>query len=401
MATSLQPKRLCNPAILKKIDFPLLTKLLEPFRAYLEGRSLLWTEIEAEFDYPTLAIALADPTEETPEELMDAIYFIDVMADDDLFDRIHAEAVESGVDLGTSNELTPADLAVRVWLADRNILERVHAEQYLTRPKKFQSYFADHLDVPDLQYPSDPTLKGLETDLNEWFDTHKKGRGTRVFPFFREDGVWFMVRHGQRMKREGTMEPNGGSGSKYYRPETFDVLIYYPEQRELTIHTQTKGETQAYCKHIGKHLFGDAGLFDFENAKPKYTLKPLIDQGPEVLACRKGEGVQAVRMVELQFIHDFEQRYVECHRGDDVFAAMAAKNRGIPEDAQLVRVSFKVLFEGAIKWRTVTLCMPNIASFDRESDAQTIHAWLAKRGFLCMIEPEAADARPAEAVAVS
>ena len=394
MAQSLRLKRFTNVAVLKRIEFSLLLEFLESnvrIRAFLVERGLVWTTDPRQFDYNELARILMSPSVETPDELLDALYFVDGLADPEYCDRILEEAQKAGINLGTEDP-SPEDLALRAWLADRNILERVHAEQYRVRPKKFGSYFARSDARLDLDRPSDIVLSELEDDLDEWFDFKKKGRGTKVFPFFKSDGVWFLVRHGQRIKREGTLEADGESGSIFYRPEKFDVLIYYPHKGELAIHADTKGEREAYCRCLGEHLFGDANFFRLDDAIAKYTLQPLIEHGRDALICTDVEGIKHIRLYELQFKRDSNQPNRWTVWGEDVFSDLELKGPDLVEEADnisLLKAKFKVTFAGG-RERAVTVEPPNSASFEREPDNSVIHEWLDRRGFICTHDNEEA-----------
>jgi DNA invertase Pin-like site-specific DNA recombinase len=308
---------------------------------------VLGDSAKGQFDYSQLARILMSPDAETPGELLDALYFVDNLSDPDCYDRILQECQEAGIDLG-GNDLSPEDLAIRAWLADRNILERVHAEQYRARPQRFESFFAGLADRPDLTYPTDTVLAALEGDLNEWFDFKQKGRGARVFVFARADGVWFLVRHGQRIKREGTVEADESSGSVFYRPEKFDVLIYYPDKGELAINTETKGERRAYCRYLGKHLFGDTEFFRFDDPISKYTLTPLITMGREALRCGDVQGLGLVLLQELHIAHNSDQDDIEVRKAsEDVFRALENQNRSLQNEEAaitLVKAKFRVTF---------------------------------------------------------
>lgn len=388
MASSYKIRRFTNVAILRRIDFPLLLEFFESdsvFQDFLVERGLTWTRDADQFDFHELARILMSPGIDTPDEFLDALYFVDNLADPDCYDRILEEAQETGIDLGPEDP-TPEDLTLRVWLADRNILERVHAEQYRVRPKRFESYFAGLEDRPDLDYPSEVVLSALEADLNEWFDFKKKGRGAKVFPFPKNDAFWFLVRHGQRIKREGTVEADGDSGSVFYRPEKFDVLIYYPDKGELAIYTETKGERKAYCRYFGKHLFGDIEFFRFDDPVAKYTLQPLIDSGRDALVCSDVDGIEHIRLYELQSRRDGDQLNRRSVWGDDVFSDLELNGPDLREEAEsitLLKAKFKVTFDGG-RERVVAVEPPNTASFDRESDNAVIHEWLDRQGFICM-----------------
>jgi hypothetical protein len=60
--------------------------------------------------------------------------------------------------------------------------------------------------VPEFVLPKAKAIQALEHELDEWFLEHKRGRGTRVFVYAKEDSCWFLVRHGDPFKREGSLD---------------------------------------------------------------------------------------------------------------------------------------------------------------------------------------------------
>jgi len=380
MASNFKLRHFSSPSTLKAIHRPLLLEFLAPHRDFLAGRGLTLDDGGA-LDYDALASSLMSPDENTPDALLDALFFVDEMSLPAYFDDLMEEARLAGVDLGPDGRLTPADLAVRVWLHDPDVLERLHAERFLVKPKSFQSFLSVSERLPDVQYQAKAMLESLQDDLNDWFDTHKRGRGTRVFPFVREDGVWFLVRHGQPYKREGTIE-NGESSSVYYRPEKFDVLLYNPELGELAIHASTKGEKTTYCQLLGKHVFNNEAFFDIEGVSGKFTLRPILEDGRDCVAVSDIEGIDKIRLSELQFRHDAEQYHVEVHKADDVFTALEEIGRTVPPGARLLKAGFKVKFRNAVRPRTVVIRPPNVTIFDRESDAELLNLWMTRRRFI-------------------
>ena len=385
MASNFKLRRFSSPDTLKTIHRPLLLEFLRPHREFLTGRGLMLDDGGA-LDYDALASILMSPDENTPDALLDALFFVDEMSLPVFFDDLMEEAQVAGVDLGSDDRVTPADLAVRVWLHDPDILERLHAERFLVKPKSFQSFLSTATSLPDVQYPGEVMLAALQDDLNDWFDTHKRGRGTRVFPFVREDGVWFLVRHGQPYKREGTIE-NGESSSVYYRPEKFDVLVYNPGLGELAIHASTKGEKTTYCRLLGKHVFGNEAFFDIEGTGGKFTLQPILEDGRACVAVSDIEGIDEIRLSELQFRHEADQYHVEVHKADDVLTALRDIDRRVPPMARLLKAGFKVKFRDAVRPRTVVIRPPNVTIFDRESDAELLNLWMARRGFTQVPRP--------------
>ncbi len=57
--------------------------------------------------------------------------------------------------------------------------------------------------IAKFKQPTARTLTALERDLDDWYEQKKRGRRSRVFVFPKEDAIWFMVRHGDPLRREG------------------------------------------------------------------------------------------------------------------------------------------------------------------------------------------------------
>jgi hypothetical protein len=392
MSKSFRVRRFANPALLKQIDSPLLVQFLTPHAAYLAGRGVDLSDAHA-LDYDALAAALADPGDDAPDPLLEAIYFIDEAADDEFADTLLVEAESKGIALVDGQDASPADIAVRLWLADPHVLQNLHAERFLVRPKRFISLLTTGDRLPALECVTDEMVAAMQIDLDQFYEKRKKGRGARVFRFMRDDGVWFLVRHGERLKRQGKIE-NEQPGSIFYRPEKFDVLIYNAALGELAVHAGSRGEIEAYSRTIGVRVFGDASLFDVTMLKEKYTLNPIRTDGRACLACTDVPGIEGVRLTELQWRYNSHLYHVEIHRSDDVFEALEIIRRKLPGNAQLLRATFKVKFEGAVRERTVVIRPPNIANYDRESDAALVEAWMRKRGFIRTRSKAQIEAKP-------
>ena len=282
-------RRFAQPAVLKAIAPKRLQEFLGPYRTYFNGRGLPLPSPNASngLDHEQLVEVLMTPDADTPKDLVDALFFVNEMSTDENMDLLLEEAETKGLSLDGKPDPTAADVAVQVFLQDRQLLERKHAEQYLTRPRVFEYFQTQARPVPAFKQPSWVTLLGLEHDLDNWFEKKKRGRGSRVFVYPKGDSIWFLVRHGDPFRREGSLDGDQMS-SVFYRPEKHDVLVYESALGELRMNTCNKGEKEIYRVEFGRNVFGNK---DFFPGTGKYTLEPLRRDGAVSIVCTDVDGM--------------------------------------------------------------------------------------------------------------
>lgn len=376
---SLRLRRFGNPSFIQNLSPSIQLRLFEEYFPWFKSKGVEW-RADGQVDLLLLAQVLMNLDETAPDRLMDMLFFLDEMSVPESRDELFETARELEIDLDGSDPTDP-DLAALIWMKDRDALQFLHAERFLVRPKKFDSFLSTADKLPKVEPIDDTTRIAMESALDEFFDTRKKGRGTRVFPFPRPEGIWFLIRHGQRVRREDAIE-SGKSSSVIYRPGKFDVLIYNAEIGELAIHADTKGEKTVYCEVLGRHIFGSSTFFDVDLLEGKFTLQPLIDLQALSLVVDGIEGMESVSLAELHWRYNGARYHVEIHKSDDVLAALADIKRRIPRSATLIKAVFKVKFFGAARPRTVALRPPNVAIYDRESDAAVVETWMRSAGFI-------------------
>lgn len=370
-----------QPEILRAIAPVHLLSLLAGHAQALEAVGFRLPPIEEAdaFDYDGLMSLLMKP-DGLPDALREAFFFIHEMATQEGMLCLLEAAEQAGIAIEGQPAPTPGDTAVQVWLRDRELLERTHAEQFLHNPRKFESFSTATSPVPDYRDPM-AIAAAIKEDLDDFFEKKKRGRNTKVFPYIRSDGVWFLVRHGDPFKREGAIDDKGESIGVYYRPERFDVIVLDPTEGELRINARNKGATCAYRAAFGRHLYGDDRFFGGDD---KYTLDPLCDKGEDAIA--PIEGMDEVHLIEVHFQWGGSHNEREVRKADDVFAAYAARGRKFPATAPIIKACFRVKFSESVTPRTVTIKPPNVAQFARDSDGVIVEAWLCARGFITFKE---------------
>jgi hypothetical protein len=375
-------KRFSEPEALKRVDQDLLLELLLPHSVFFEERGLKLSKgmQSGEIDYERLVNILTTPDDGVPDGLIHALYFIHEMSSPVAMDELIDAARLRGIELLGVDEKSPEDLAIEIWLKAPEIVERKHAETSVAK-KRTYSYFQANVraeESPKAKQPGDRTIHRLESQLGEWFEQHGRGQGCRIRASLGDGEVWYLIWHGQTLHREGTVKA-GRSSSVVFRPERYDVAVYSSKVGEIRIRADSDREIQEYRRLFGLCVFGDEDFFPGEE---KYTLEPLRTTGSSALVCQEIDGMKKVLLKEVRFAWDGGHQAIEILQASDVFAALRANERSIPDGARLVLAKFQVWFDGAKNARTVTVRPPNISSYTRDSDSSPVEEWLARRGFL-------------------
>jgi hypothetical protein len=347
-----------------------------------------------EIDYLGLAGILAQPDEDMPSDLVEALHVIGNFSGEEYFDDLLDLAAQSNLDVDP--EATAPDLATRLYLHDPQVLERKEREQLFQKRKTFESFRAANPDdmfaIEDV--PED--LTPLEQDLDQYCQSKKRGAGCRIIRKDSAGEIRFLIQHGQACKREPSRK-GPLSTCTFFRPERTDVVILDLVHNELRINAANPPDIRQYRQLFGLHLFSDENKFVFME---KYTLTPLKTDGRAALNCRDIPGIESVHLCEFDYAWNDAFDYFENHRATDVFKALAVRGKDIEQEPHICRAVFKIKLEGEKKARTVTIKAGNKSGYNRGEEAMLIEDWLRARGFAVLqpdLDHEGIDATLADA----
>jgi len=371
------PKTFGQPDVLKTITPAILIKVLTPCHGFLEANGLSLPESAGtEIDYLQLASILATPDERMDSHVVEGLHVITTVGTDPNFDELMDMARRNFIEVDL--EATACDLAARIWLVAPQMLQLKDRQQMVGRRRKFESFRArdPEIVVPLEKLPTD--LGPLQMDLEAAFQSKKRGIGCVVVRNDIGGEAHFLIQHGQPCKRVPSRR-GAESTCTLYRPEQTDKVIYAPAHNEFRMNTAYPGDLRLYREKFGLHLFGDPNKFVYAE---KYTLAPLEKYGSAALYCRDVGGMERVWLVDLEYVSDAALNFIERLRSDDVFQALALKNRSVEPDVDIRRAVFQVKFQGERKLRSVEIQPRNVAKYGRGEEAAIIEQWLHLREFV-------------------
>jgi hypothetical protein len=372
-------KSFATPDVLRNIAPGCLLELLEPHRSYFEGCGFplpQWPAAE-DFNYRQLALVLLASDGETPADLIEAIHVIGNMGVDERIDDLLQIASLRGIDTGSA-DIAPIDLATRVWLKAPKDLEKLERDELFQKKLKFEHFRGPKSGggVAPEDLPED--VAQIESELDAWFLKNKRGAGCRIDRVVSGTEVRFIVEHGLPCRRERNRKGRESS-PLVFRPEKADIVVCDFATDELRVHASTLGEMRLYVAAFGRYLFGDDKHFTFT---AKYTLAPLQRRGRDALSCKGIEGLESIRLRELQWAWDGAFKHVETQRASDLLMAFALRRISIPQEPKIIKAVFEVKLTGVQKPRLVTIKLPATASFGRGGEAALIEQWLLDQKFV-------------------
>ncbi|WP_442510576.1 hypothetical protein SH528x_002211 [Novipirellula sp. SH528] len=133
-----------------------LREFLLRFSEYFAARKFVVTP-NAELkdsDFTKLTRILNSPTLAMPSELVEALFHIEEMSNDQGMEALMLASMKAGVTIPEDEELTPADLALHFWMTKPELLRRANYERIATSQKSFRHYLNRHRTKPRFTLPT-------------------------------------------------------------------------------------------------------------------------------------------------------------------------------------------------------------------------------------------------------
>lgn len=374
-------KQFTKVNFLKQIGRDVLGQFFNHFNADLEQKGVVLPAATlAEDEYFGAIAKIALSPDGLPDNLVEAAYAIEGMANEEGQDRLERATGENGPAFQFREDSSCAEIATQAWLANPEVFAEKFNEQRLARLASFDYFGSKPGEHQKIEMPEPERLALMTTDMEEAFRRRNRGQQTTQIEVYPMEGEhWYLIRHGDTYARVPTVA-NGKMSVLHFRPAKDDVVVYSPERDEIRLHAGTKWEKDLYRETFGRRLFGDPDHF---SERKNYSLDPLRADGEEALDVSDIPGIVRVVLREFEITWPGEYGDAMVHKSIDVFAsAEARETEAIPESGRLVRAAFDIYFsDNPTKPRKVQVRPPNILKLGRHCDALLVQRWLNERSF--------------------
>lgn len=373
-------RQFSKPEVLQQINKTHLLEFFSPHAEYFLNRNVnVVAELNRdEPDYARICQILITSDDATPDELAEALYYVNDVATEDGADAILDYLDREPTLFPINQNSSPADLALQLWMVLPDVLKRISGN-LLSVSKRSYDYFQTSRDpVPAFQVPSEEVIAQLEAALDDWFYKKLKGRYSKVICTPKEDYIWFMVRHGKRYSRAAVID-GGDSKSYHFRPEKHDVVVYNPANGELRINAEANGEIRLYREAFGLYIFGASDFFDLSK---QFYLEPIRTDGEDSVRFEDIDEIEHVKLREVHIAYDTPFNDVEVLKSDNLFASMRHNEERLPNQGTITQIKFGIKFRHEPRPKMVKITNANRAEYKCNEHAEAIERWLTNRGFI-------------------
>lgn len=376
-------RKFTNPVFLRSLRFSNLIKLLRKFDGYFSGVvNFKYDGIAQEnFDFDTLASILVDQLMVGEyADLFDAFALIGAMSagnrEDILQEYIDAQPYKNEA----SDDMSAADLAVLVYLHDPQALNDIDTQFNATKKKSFAVRITQY-DLSELEI-TPQKLAMLETDLNSVFVSKHRGKTAKIYPPAREgDELWFVVRHGDSFKRQGTVSKEKESKTLAFQPESFDLVALNTKSGELRICIPSDPQwlEECYAEAFGKALLNDLAAFSEQRNNNLERIKEL---GEKVLIYNGASELKRLNLIGLRFYHSASCPMIlqACTSSGNLFQDFKVANIDLSDIGIILEAKFIIKIGN--KEKTISLKNNNRSGYDFDEFGVIVDEWLRSVGII-------------------
>ena len=363
-------------AILRSIEPNRFRTFLVRFEKYLSSQEFTIPEVATFTDaHLQQLIGIFNAHDgSTPADMIEALFHVSEVANDQGMEALLVAASKTGIEL-PEGDLTPADLALLIWLYDPDLLRRANCERIVLRFQSFYCFMNRTLEAPTFENPTDQVLKRIQDQTNQFNRKRRRGGGAAVWMYELGHEVAFLIRYGGSLKRDEVME-NDMCRPDIRRPVGYDLVVYNILTGELRIRADLISERRFYCRLFSEQLFGDPEFFEHGEA---FNLDVIYQLGEDVQSPGMIPGIKKITLIEIQEVLLGEKSLLVTLKSDAIFEAIREHNKRLTPNGRLLSAKFRIALDDASEV-TVTICSGNKIRISRQVGTAAIDKWLSHHG---------------------
>jgi hypothetical protein len=309
--------------------------------------------------------------EETPQDLLDVLYMIDDLADDEGHDRVMSSLIDANLDMTwATGQMGAGDFIIAAYSRYPDEIRNCHII-VARKVKNFHEFRAKD-DTRLTLAKAKERSNTLARALSPWFESKGRSSVCSVFPY--EDGneIRFRVTHGQLYRTNGTINKRNQMSRLAFRPQQHDAVAFDVRTFTLKINARTFGEQDLYRTVFGQVLFNDLDHFPGLSI---YTLNPLRSAS---LGLNPVPGLMpgGVKLTEVWIQFDTPVSLLVKYHSSDL--KVSIDMTGVPnlQAGAIIRAAFMLRYESGGRPRKLEIRPPNIAIYDRDRDGEVTERFL-------------------------
>src|SRR4051794_34233059 len=138
--------RFAKPETFQRLQPELLLDWLRPFEPYLAGRGVMLPPLvdpRMPVNYEAIARVFLEPTADMPPKLVEGMHLVRELGTSRHMEAMLEAAEAANVELELGPDVTPEDLALKLWMTDPGLLEEMSHHQQIERVRAFQYFTTD------------------------------------------------------------------------------------------------------------------------------------------------------------------------------------------------------------------------------------------------------------------
>ena len=370
-----------NPEVLRKFSFRRLLEMVERNKGYFDRMQFqIDGATEETFDYDGLAAILSNQMFVGEyEELFNGFALVGATSMECFNDVLRTFIARSPYAGELTDTMSTADMALLVYLHNPEELSVLETD-YAALKKKSFAMRATRRNIRDLVVTPDQ-IRDFEEGMNRIFQSKNYGSTARVTLTENDSGeIVLLVRHGDSYRRQGIVMNGRKSKTIGFQPESYNTLSINRETGELRlgIPTSPKWMEDAYCRQLGRSLFGDYDAFSVPRINDLDKIKEL---GRNILVYH-GAAAVTISLLSIKAYLKGNSGMTAILEADekDLFHDMERHRFNLSSMGRIIRAKFLVRI-GKME-RTIILDASNRSGYDYDDFGMVVDAWLRQVGII-------------------